>query len=163
MTNIIVAGILNCTTGEITETVTKASQKTALRLKVRDVLNKEHGRDAFYAFELDTALGFNMSYVKKLMKSDDDALTRPLALLNAQYKTHEAAEHLKNAKAALALGEATYDKCCEMFENNSKELEFIQNGLEEELSDRRDTLNSCEFDLVRFQKRTEELEALINK
>lgn len=151
MSNIIIAGILNCTTGEITETVTKVSEKTALRLKVRDVLNKEHGRDAFYAFELDTTLGFNMSYIQKLMKSDDTSLIRPLELLNARYKTHKAAEHLENAKAALTLGEATYDKCCEMFENNSKELEFIQNGLEEELGDRRDTLSSCEFDLVRFQ------------
>jgi hypothetical protein len=163
MTDIIIAGILNCTTGEITETVTKPSEKTALRLKVRDVLNKEHGRDAFYAFELDTSLGFSLSYIKKLMKSDDTSLINPLRLLNARYKTHEAAEQFENAKAAYKLGEETYDKCCEIFKDNPKELEFIQNGLEEELGDRRDTVSRCEFDLGRYKKLTKELENLINE
>ena len=165
MTDIIIAGILNCTTGEITETVTKPSEKTALRLKVRDVLNKEHGRDAFYAFELDTSLGFSLSYIKKLMKTDDTftPLTTPIRLLNARYKTHKAAEQFENAKAAYKLGEETYDKCCEIFKDNPKELEFIQNGLEEELGDRRDAVNNCEFDLARFQKLTHDLENLISE
>lgn len=163
MSDVIVAGIVNCRTGEIIETVTRATEKTALRLKVRDELNKEHGKDAFYAFELDTALGFSLSYLRKLMKSDEPALTLEVQLLNARYKVHQTTQQLARLEDEVTAGESAYEKCCELFENGSSELDFVQSGLEDELTERRDSVSDCKSDLARYKKSVTEFEARINQ
>lgn len=161
MSDVIIAGIINCRTGEIIETVTRSADKTALRLKVRDELNKEHGKDAFYAFELNTALGFSLSYLRKLMKSDDPALTREIQLLNARYKVHQTTENLARLEKEVSVGEDAFDKCCALFENGSPELSFVQDGLETELDERREAVRECQSDLARHKKRVAEFEALM--
>ena len=163
MSDAIVAGILDCRTGEIIETVTRATEKTALRLKVRDELNKEHGKDAFYAFELDTALGFNLSYLRMLMKSNDPALTLEVELLSARYKVYQTTQQLARLEKEVTACEDAFDKCCELFENGSLEQEFVQCGLEDELTDRRDSVSGCKSDLAMYKKRVTEFEARINQ
>lgn len=150
MTDVVIAGILNCTTGEITDTVTDKKSKTALRLKVRDELNKVHGKDAYYAFELDTALGFNMGYIRKLMKTSDKDVLKALELLNYKYSIHMQGMTVKRIKEKLEVASTAMEQCCDLFDEGSAELEFVQVGLGNEIEELNESLDQAEYYLKRL-------------
>lgn len=159
MSDIIIAGIIDTRTGEITETVTRQKNKVALRLKVRDELNVEYGRDTFMVFELDSILGANLSYIYKKMKTDDPAATHQLELLNIRYLIHNKTENLARLEKELSIGENAFDKCCALFEPGSAELEFTESGLERELDEYRQTVEDCKYNLQRLRERLAEMES----
>lgn len=155
--SIIIAGIIDTRTGKISDTVTRPQEKTALRLKVRDELNVEHGKDTFMAFELDTALGFNFTFLRNKMQTTDPQATAELELLHARYQHHRTTELLANKKAELATCEDAMDKCLALFPQGSTANEFIDNGLSDALVELRNDIDSCSHRLRQWETKVQAL------
>jgi len=152
--SLIIAGIINTQTGEISDTVTRsdnrsadARAKTYLRLKVRDELNTEFGKNAFMSFELDSALT-NISYIKGFMPKNKD-VTRELDLLNAKYQLTRAQNAVDMRNKEITLAETAQETALSAFVGNDDETnlqrEFITEHIDvglHELYERRDESQS---------------------
>ena len=149
----VIAGIIDCRTGEIIETATTKVQKRPFPLKVRDELNAVHGKDAFYAFDFELALGFSLSYIRKLMKSDDPQLTHELVRLHLLYKIANLKNNIATYQSNLEKYESAAEKCCALFDSGSTELSFVSEALEEQIEEHRQSLSTLQYNYTSLKEK----------
>lgn len=120
----IVAGIINTTTGEITDTITNPSYKIKLALKVRDELNSVHGKNAYMEFHFN--FDGNVSFVKRHMKSDA-SLTKDLDLLSLKYRLYEYDVNISILENDLAVAQSVLDDNSGDSEKNQLIRDLVEN------------------------------------
>lgn len=149
MNDLIVAGIINLNTGEITDTTTLNKEKAAIRLKVRDELGCKHGRGEFMAFEFGCMS--HMDYYRKQMINKCPSAFRGLQILNVKYRIKEINKQMDIIKLELEMAESVADDCAKLYQSDEdkSKLTFISeltedgiNEIQERLDDAKSTLNS---------------------
>jgi hypothetical protein len=143
----IVAGIINMTTGEISDTTTETSQKVKLSLKVRDELNKEYGADAFMSFAFNGLS--DVSYVKSKMKSKDPAVKAELQMLQCQYELSMIENKITRIEEEIAFISQISDDCAKHFTGN----ECSKNNFLQELIEDRDSEAETKLKIAKLTKR----------
>lgn len=146
--NVIIAGIIDTRTGTITDTLTKQKGKTANRLKVRDELNKEHGKDTFMTFEFSTLS--NVSYIKRNMASNDPALTHELDVLQCRFNIAETDKSILRQQDEINIAEEAVEECAAIFSvsplalfiSSSAKCQFIADAAENEIKELESELSS---------------------
>jgi hypothetical protein len=136
----IVAGIINTRTGDLSDLITDTSKKTALFIKVRDVLNKTHGENSFAAFFFNGLN--NISYVKKNMINKDSEITKPMSLLNCKFQIQSLNKRIEGYKKELTIANDSLD------ENESNEL--VADLLEDEIDDINRELEITQDSVIRW-------------
>lgn len=155
--SVIIAGIINTSTGAIVETTTKPKEKGPMRLKVRDTLNVEHGRGAFFFFELDSSVGFSFTYLRNQMRTSDPKALHALELLHARYQHYRYSTIIDNKVLNLETCEDALDKCLELFPDNSVAREFVDEGLSDGLTELRNEIDSCRDRLRKWETKVQAL------
>lgn len=149
-----IAGIINAKTGEIIETVTRPQDKTALRLKVRDVFNVQHGADAFFAFELDLAVD-NTAWVMQKMKSTN---TTALQSLRYRYQLGQAHKNVLRVESELALAKEVKNESTAVFGDHPAKLELILHCLDNEIRHAAELVDSAKYRVHRLTNKLKELQ-----
>tara|TARA_B100000809_G_C15136962_1_gene531060 strand:- start:712 stop:1236 length:525 start_codon:yes stop_codon:yes gene_type:complete len=147
--NVIIAGIINTTTGELTRTLSTQKGKTENRLFVRDVLNKEHGDYAFMTFEFrswDTRLDF----IQRHMKDKDPVFMHELHVLRCRYRLAETKTEIERKKEEIKIAEEAADECTSiystvpraLFKASQAKREFIDDSLDGDIQELKSELSS---------------------
>jgi hypothetical protein len=159
MNELIVAGIINLNTGEITDATALTKDKTAIRLKVRDELGCKHGRGGFMAFEFGSMS--HMDYYRKQMINKCPSAFRGLQLLNVKYRIAEINKAIDTIKLELELAESVADDCAKLYqsEEDKSKLAFINDLTEDELREIQDRLDDVKSTLNGRLRYLKELEA----
>lgn len=159
MNDIIVAGIINRNTGEITDTTTNKKDKTSIMLKVRDELGCKHGRGEFMAFEFGGMS--HMSYYRKQMKNKCPDVFRGLQILSTKHLIAESKRYVERSKLELAIAESVANDCAKLYqsEENKSKLIFISELTESGIQEAAETLNDAVSELntrLRYLTKLEE-------
>ncbi|WP_415912445.1 hypothetical protein [Neptuniibacter sp. QD37_11] len=137
--NLVIAGIIDTRNGEIIETLTRPGNKTALRLKVRDELNKEQGANTFISFELDSCIGINLDFIKRQLKTDNHACINELKRYRALINIERYQKGLEGIAANIAKTEVVYNTCLAAFdETDSASRELVEDAFESSFTDLRE-------------------------
>lgn len=158
MNDVIISGIINTQTGDITETVLSSEQnrsrrKTALRLKVRDELNKQHGPNAFMTFDFETSIGCDLSYIRKHMVSKEPALLQTLEQHRDRYMLVQATQRLASTEKTLATTREVLNECSALYQDNETKLFIIEEAMEEEIRTIEKSISSQKMDILWIQER----------
>jgi hypothetical protein len=141
MSDLILAGIINLKTGEITDTTTIRKEKTSIRLKVRDELGCKHGRGDFMAFEFGVSSNIDYCCNKMINKCPNALLD--LKILHTKYRISESKRYIETAKLELDLAESVSYDCANLYqsEKDSKKLDFINQLTEDGVNEAQENLN----------------------
>jgi len=159
MSNIVVAGIINRKTGEIVETTTKVSEKTAIRLKVRDELGCKHGRGDYMGFEFNSLC--NMSYYKRNMLTDDPSALLELQKLNIKYQIDKTKTALDRSKQEQAFIDETFNSIAILFkgEEHKAQLELVSELFDDKEKEQSEIIKSQHSQLTFLKTKLDSLSA----
>jgi cell division protein FtsL len=164
--NVIIAGIINTTTGELTRTLSTQKGKTENRLYVRDVLNKEHGDYAFMTFEF-RAWDADISFIKRHMVSKEPALIIELEILQCHFNIAQANNDIVNQKREIETAEEAVDECScfystlpkALFKSSRAKSQFITDAADEDIQELKSELSSKQTRKTFLVKRLKDLTA----
>lgn len=162
--NVIIAGIINTTTGELTRTLSTQKGKTENRLFVRDVLNKEHGDYVFMTFEFrswDTRLDF----IQRHMKDQDPVFMHELYILRCLYRIAETNTAIEQKKEEIEIAEAAAEECTSiystiplaLFKASQAKRQFIDDSLDCDIQELKSELSSIMGNLGGHQRNLKKL------
>jgi hypothetical protein len=164
--NVIIAGIINTTTGELTRTLSTQKGKTENRLYVRDVLNKEHGDYAFMTFEFrswDTRLDF----IQRHMKDKDPVFMHELYVLRCLYRLAETNTAIELKKEEIRIAEEAADECTgiystmphALFKASQAKAQFIDDSLDGDIQELKSELSTIMGNLGHNTRELKKLKA----
>jgi len=162
MNDLIVAGIINLNTGEISDTTTLTKEKTAIRLKVRDELGCKHGRGEFMAFEFGSMS--HMSYYRKQMINKCPDVFRGLQVLSVKHLIAESKGYVARYKLELGLAESVANDCANLYQSEEykSKLTFISELTESGVQEAQETLDDAKSELNNRLRSLKKLEAQIS-
>lgn len=150
----ITACIINARTGEISDAITHADA-TALRLKVRDELTPEHGRNAFHTVEFNLSI---FSLKNLLAKLHPDANTAPITLLSFEFRVHEQQKIVNAREAEYTLAVQAKQDVEQRYADNVPMQTLLLDLLSDELVERGNAVNEAKSTLRTLQNRLQVLQ-----
>ena len=157
--NIIVTGIINRDTGEITNASCAPKDKLANRLKVRDELGCSHGVGDFMAFEFGITDRLP-DYIKNMRNQDEETL-RPLRVLSAKYYVYVATNRLASSQARLDEVNEVNARCLSLYDSKTdyNKHEYLSDLLDNGLSETKEQVYEAQSALAYCQNKLQKLMA----
>lgn len=133
--NVIVTGIINLDTGEITNTSCAPKDKLINRLKVRDELGCSHAVGDFMSIEF--GMTDRLPYYIENMRNQDEETLRPLRMLSAKYYIYVTTNRLAASQARLDEVHEVNARCLSLYDSKTdyNKHEYLSGLLDEGLAE----------------------------
>jgi len=163
MQNVIVAGILNTLSGEISDTITEPRHKKKLYRKT-EKLNTNHCDNTFMVFEFGLTGASNIPGIKEKMLSNNQSILNRVLILKSRYDLFNKKNELNSLKSELEHLKEALRVCFLIYETNQySKREVVSNALQKEISAIEELIFDAEKDFNSIKRELNRLESKFKK